>query len=412
MSIMRWAAAILVALSVTGWAAVSRAQEEAGPQVMTSDLAVENEVQTDSLTASFVVVSDANITALSINGEPQQFTPGDTVQVTKTFKFTKPRTLITLSATDQNGKTKERTWAVNFKNAPVEKALTWAVTVKAAEEVDTNPTLDLSSPIAIKGVDIKGVVKDSKQSDTRTTLQGDGSITYGQWTGFVGAYEQVYGKADNKGLKVLATYAGGTGRFNMGGTRDFLATYTFTDLNIGDNDYAQMHTITPAFEFRSEDNKGSYTHTLALDYTQKNFASGSQTDGGQADVRWNYHRLNADKLNQFDSVIALGNYTEGIKEQDYSYVGFNTDWIYRWDTGLRIDWGLGFEYRDFPDDKQPLTKQFGETRLDTLWRASLGAGWQFNPKWSAMFGYRYLTDISNKSPYVRQIYGVTVDGAF
>jgi hypothetical protein len=29
-----------------------------------------------------------------------------------------------------------------------------------------------------------------------------------------------------------------------------------------------------------------------------------------------------------------------------------------------------------------------------------------------MFNFRYLTDLSNKSPYVRVVYGVVVNGAF
>lgn len=300
-----------------------------------------------------------------------------------------------------------------FKGAPPEVKLTYAVLVKGAYEIDGNPTNDLSSPIAIEGIDIKGVVKDSDQPDTRITLQATGAVTYGPWTAFVGALRQTYSKADNEGLNTQLLYAGGAGRFNLGGTRDFVLTYAFTDLNVGDNDYAQMHTVSPAFEFRSSDNQGSYTHVLALDYTAKDFASSTQKDGGQYALRWGYKSLDAAKQDQFDSIIAYGTSTEGIKELDYSYLGANLDWINRWDSGFRFDIGFGFEYRSFPEDKQPLTKElFGETRVDTLWRLSLGLGWQFNPKWSAMLNYRYLTDISNKAPYVRPIYGVTVEGAF
>lgn len=413
MTLKRLAGVAMALLAVAAFVPASPAQEDGGPQILTSDLALETEAASDTLTASFAVVSDAPVTRVAINGEEQPITPADTVLVTKQLRFTQQRTIVTVSATDQNGKTREKSYAVVFKGAPPEVKLTYAVLVKGAYEIDGNPTNDLSSPIAIEGIDIKGVVKDSDQPDTRITLQATGAVTYGPWTAFVGALRQTYSKADNEGLNTQLLYAGGAGRFNLGGTRDFVLTYAFTDLNVGDNDYAQMHTVSPAFEFRSSDNQGSYTHVLALDYTAKDFASSTQKDGGQYALRWGYKSLDAAKQDQFDSIIAYGTSTEGIKELDYSYLGANLDWINRWDSGFRFDIGFGFEYRSFPEDKQPLTKElFGETRVDTLWRLSLGLGWQFNPKWSAMLNYRYLTDISNKAPYVRPIYGVTVEGAF
>lgn len=418
MSMRQLGVATLVVLGLSGFAPALMAQQQPaqadeGPQILTSDLALENDVTADTLTANFVVISNTQVTGVTINGEAQQITPGDTVMVTKELKFTKQQSLVTVVATDKDGKSRTHSYLVRFKGAPVEEKLTYAVTVKASLEVDGNPTNDLSAPIAIKGVDIKGVVKDSEQPDVRTTLQATGALTSGKWTGFVGALRQTYAKADNEGLNTQILYLGGTGRFNLGGTRDFLITYAFTDLNVGNNDYAQMHTISPAYETRSEDKKGFYRNTFALDYTLKDFASSSQKDGGQYALRWDYNSLNAARQNSFESIIAYGTSTEGIKEQDYSYLGANLDWINRWDSRLRIDAGFGLEYRNFPEDKQPLTKKlFGETRVDTLLRASFGAGMQINPKWSAMFNYRYLTDVSNKAPYVRPIYGVTVDGAF
>ncbi len=413
MSMRRLVMAMLVTIGLSGFSPLLMAQEEAGPQILTSDLALENDVTGDTLTANFVILSNGAVTVVTINGENQTITPGDTVLVTKELKFTKQQNLVTVVATDKEGKSRTRTYLVRYKGAAPEEKLTFGATVKASMEIDGNPTNDLSSPIAIKGVDINGVVKDSEQPDTRTTLQASGTLTYGKWTGFIGALNQTYGKADNDGLNTQILYLGGTGRFNQGGTRDFLMTYVFTDLNVGGNDYAQMHTISPAYESRSEDKKGFYRHTFAFDYTLKDFSSSTQKDGGQYALRWNYNSQNPSKLNTFDSIIGYGTSTEGIKEQDYSYLGANLDWANRWDAGFRLDSGFGFEYRDFPEEKQPLTKKlFGKTRVDALLRYSIGAGWQFNPKWSVMFNYRYLTDISNKAPYVRPIYGVTVDGAF
>jgi hypothetical protein len=415
MTMKRLTGTMLVLLGLAGWVPAAQAQDDGGLQILTSDLALENEVTSEKLVANFVIVSNSQVTSVVIDGEAQTVTPGDTVLVTKEFHFTKQRTVVTISATDKDGKTRERSYVVVFKGAAEEVKLVYGVTVKAAYEIDGNPTQDLSSPISIQGVSIKGVVKDSEQPDTRITLQAGGSLTYGKWTGFVGALSQTYAKSDNKDLNVQMLYLGGTGRFNLSGTRDFLVTYSFTDLNVGSNDYAQMHTISPAYESRSEDNKGFYKHTLAFDYTLKDFSSSTQTDGGQYALRWNYNSTNAAKRNTFDSIIAYGTSTEGDKDQlqDFDFLGANLDWVNRGESGLRFDIGFGLEYRSFKHDKQPLTKKlFGDTRVDTLWRLSTGLGYQFTPKWSAMFNYKYLTDISNKAPYVRPIYGVTVDGAF
>ncbi|HEX7929041.1 MAG TPA: hypothetical protein VF678_15705, partial [bacterium] len=343
---------ISVLAMLVGAAPALMAQEDSGPQILTSDLALENEVTSDSLTVNFVILSDAPVTEVTINGEKQQITAGDTVSISKQLSFTKARNLITISATDKNGKTRERVYAVTLKGAAApaehEAKLAYFASVKASYEIDGNPTNDLSTPIAIQGVDIKGVVKDSEQPDTRITLQATGGLTYGKWTAFVGGLSQTYGKSDNDGLNTQIVYFGGSGRWNLGGTRDFVLTYVFTDLNVGGNDYAQMHTISPAFELKSETEKADKTHTFALDLTSKNFASDTQTDGGQYALRWGYKRVNKDKLNQFESLIAYGTNTEGDKLDDYSYLGANFDWINRWEKGFRFDAGFGFEYRNFP----------------------------------------------------------------
>src|SRR5690349_19001107 len=234
MHMKRLGVVISVLAMLVGAVPALMAQEDSGPQILTSDLALENEVTSDSLTVNFVILSDAPVTEVTINGEKQQITAGDTVSISKQLSFTKARNLITISATDKNGKTRERVYAVTLKGAAApaehEAKLAYFASVKASYEIDGNPTNDLSTPIAIQGVDIKGVVKDSEQPDTRITLQATGGLTYGKWTAFVGGLSQTYGKSDNDGLNTQIVYFGGSGRWNLGGTRDFVLTYVFTDL--------------------------------------------------------------------------------------------------------------------------------------------------------------------------------------
>jgi hypothetical protein len=365
------------------------------------------------LTVNFAIVSSAPIRSIAIDGVEQTFTKADTVLLSKTFDLKTERTVITVKVVDEKGRQGLRSYAVRLPGAPSERKFALSVAVEGRLEVDDNPTQDLSLPFPVSGFNASGVVKDSQQADTRVTLKAAVAASDGRWTAFGGAQQQAYGKASNEGLNTQVIYLGGSGRFNIAGTRDFLITYLYADVNVGTGDYEVLQTVTPALESRSEDSAGFYRHTYSLDYTMKDFASGTQTDGGQAALRWNYLRQNAAKLNSFETTVAAGNSTEGVKELDYTFGSGDFDWKYRWERGARFEWGLGYQYRSYANDTHPLTKELlGSTRVDNLFRASLGGGWQFNPKWSAMAGYQYVANISNKAPYVRSIYGVTVNGAF
>jgi hypothetical protein len=281
-------------------------------------------------------------------------------------------------------------------------------------EIDTNPSNDLSTPIDV-GVDVQGVVPDSEQPDSRITLKAIVGFSYGNSNAFIGAVQQTYGKSDNDQFNSTVMFLGGGWRSNPGGQNAFVAQALITDINLGDFDYAQTITLTPGYETDSKDADGSYRSLYALDVISKNFARGEQTDATVFTLKWDFNSKDPEQEDTFRNLLQLGNSTEGFEQSEYSFVGIDEDWTNIWGSGsgFRFDIGWGLQYRSYPND-EPLTTDtpLGTTRVDNLLRFSIGPGWQFTPAWSAVFGYRYLTNLSNKQPYVRQIYGLIVEGAF
>ncbi len=385
--------------------------EENAPQVLSSDLIQVQEVKGDKLVVHFVVIGKSALKTITINGEAQNFEPSDTVAITKEFSITQPQTLITVTAVDVNGLSREKQYLVTQPGVAKAAELKFNFVFNARFEIDENPTNDLSLPF---GVTIPNVTLNRvNNTDSRTNLTGTGVISYGSWSALLGANQIDYTKAVNKPLGVQLLYGGGGYRYEINENNALAANLMLSKLSIGGSDYDTMQAVSAAYEHRSADKEGFYSHKLGMDFTQKTFASASQTAGSQYAAKWDYNSLDAERQDNFESVIAYGTATEGDKLTDYSYYSFDFDWINRWSAGFRFDIGFGNQYRDYPNDKQPLTTQlFGVTRADDLLRISTGLGWQFNPLWSLMLSYRYLTDISNKVPYVRPITGLELTGGF
>ena len=364
----------------------------------------------------FVIVDSDNVTRVTINGEPQQFTPSDTVLITKEFVFTEDRTVIEVTATDEQGNERTLQYFVfrpGVQVAAEEPGLKYFVRVSLAFEIDDNPSNDLSSPIDIEGVDVEGVVPDEEQEDTRFVVQALGGLIGNRWNAFVGVLSQNYSKSENENFNTRMIFLGAGYRFGAPSESSFVVRYLFVDIDIGSFDYSQQHTLTPGFEIVRKDDEGTFRDFLAVDLIFKDFAQSDADDSSQFTLKWEDIELDAAKQDSSRGVLAYGNSTEGFDESEYDFLSYNQDFVNRWDSGFRFDIGWGYEYRSYPND-EPLTEDtpLGDTRVDNLLRFSAGPGWQFNPAWFANLGYRYVTNISNKSPYVRQIYGVTVQGTF
>lgn len=385
------------------------------PEILTSDLARKQVVNKDRMTVNFVIVDSDTVREVYINGERQSITPGDTVALSKELRFQKGRQLVEVVAVDQRGNRRERSYLVLYG---VEDAAAPELRIRGQVEVryefDDNPTNDLSSPIPIAGLTLEGAVPDDEQTDTRTTLKGTVIATYGAIVGFGGAQMIDYAKSDNEGLDAQILFVGGGYTVKLSENTSIPLLATFSDVNIGGNDYATILSLSPGYAITGTDpDDGDKERTLyGLDVISKNFAQSERDAVTQFTLKWNYRATDPEGQDTYTRRLAAGTASEGREETEYSFVGFDWDWNLNWDTGLKADVGVGYQYRSFPND-DPLTDEFlGSTRIDNLIRISGGPGWQFTKDWSAMFNIRYLTDLSNKAPYVRVVYGVVVNGAF
>lgn len=418
------AALLFAAAGWIGAGTVARAQSDDNPpEILTSELALKTVLESDRLEVNFVIVDSDTVTEVTINGEPQSITPGDTVLITRAFQFREDVTRVTVSAKDEAGHTRTVTYTVFRPGvdptqeiaAPVDETLSYFANYDARLERDDNPTQDLSAPIKIGGVSLVGVVPDSDQPDTRTNILVTGGATKGKWTLYAGANDIAYSKDENEPLDVRALFVGGSLTFPRGQTDAWLLGYTFTDLNLGGFDYDQEHTVSPAWRRDGTTSDGGTSTTLyGLDVILKSFArSDVQDDVTVFTLKREYSSLDRAKQDGYTSVYQAGTASEGIEVTEFTYVAADWDWKFRWDSGLLWDIGTGVQYRDYANDTPLSTDTFlGKTRVDIPARFSTGVGYQFQPRLRVMGNLSYTFNLSNKSPYERMILGIGVNGAF
>ena len=391
------------------------AQDDA-PQVFTSELALWQVVESDRLSVDFVIVDEDNIVRVTIDGEDQQFEPQHTVLITKEFVFTPGRTIIRVVVEDEEGNVRERSYLVAFQaplepEEPEEAGFRVNIVAELRIEIDDNPTQDLGLPFSVGGLDeVNGQVDDSEQKDTRITLKGLVSLGGPTWAAFAGAVDTSYSKAQHKLVESQVFFLGGQFKFDRGDS--FLIGGVLSKILIGGEDYATRISVAPGYEINTKDEEGTSRHLLALELTAKQFDDGTREDDIEYAFKWSLKSLDKERQDSFRTGASLGSRTEGTDESEFFFIRWDGDWRYRWDGGFRWDLGIGYKYRSYPNDKDIATDElFGDTRLDNIFRGSTGLGWEVW-KLSIMFNYKYVFNLSNDSPYTRQIYGLAVRGRF
>ena len=388
------------------------------PEILTSDLVATQKATRTERTVYFVIVDSDKVTQVLINGEPQKITPGDTVSLSKKFVWKKGRQLIEVEAVDEKGNRQKKSYLVLYgegEKVQQEREFSWTVLAKVAYEFDTNPRLDLSLPSFLASqipADVQKLLP-KLESDSHTTLQGIVAVNYGEFSGNIGLINGAYGNPDNKDLGLQVLFLGGTYTFDLSESSAVQLGALFTDVNVGGSDFAQVQTFTPAFLLTGKDDEGTSKHTFALDLSLKAFAdTATRSNVSQYTLRWDYGSLDSANQDGYAQSFRYGTNSEGTDLSEYTFFGMDFDWKWLWDSGIKASTGIGYQYRTYPKDEQPLTSDLGPTRLDNLLRYSIGTGYNFLPTWSVGVDYKYETDLSNKSPYERAVYGVTVDGSF
>ncbi|MCZ6728499.1 MAG: hypothetical protein O7C61_02205, partial [SAR324 cluster bacterium] len=255
------------------------AQEDA-PQVLTTDLALRQVVESDRLTVNFVIVDDDDVVKVTIDGEPQQFEPGDTVLITKEFVFTPGRRIIKVVVEDQAGNVRERTFLVAF-GVPLEAeeekidkpGLQIVVVAELRYEIDSNPSQDLSVPFGIDpglDIDLQGAIDDSEQEDTRTTLKGVVVLLGDGWSAFGGAVNTTYSKKQFAFIETRVLLAGGQIKFTEGD--GFFINGLATSVAVGGQSFSTSLGASPGFEVNTKDEDGTGKHLFILDLNRKSFS--------------------------------------------------------------------------------------------------------------------------------------------
>lgn len=415
---------LLLALPATGQEKAESMAENQAPQILTTDLTRKQISKESSKSVSFVIIDDDNITQIFINGEPVQFSPGKSVVVNRIFVFKPGKTVIKVAAIDEAGNKREKEYLVGFnladgaqlapeteeKQAP---RLFWKTVFGISLETDDNPSNDLSLPISLGDLEITGVIPDSEQPDQRTNLKGTLILVYDNLSAFFGATRTTYSKSENDYLNSQAIYFGAGYAMPLSAGRKFVLNFLALDINIGGNNYSQNMGLSPGLQFNSKDEEGTYKHLLGIDYSIKNFAASGVSNGSQMVLKWVYDSLDAEKLDSYHRTFAYGTNDNGTDASQTTFFSFDYDWQNRWQSGFKWDLGMGFQHKTYKNEI-PLTSEtpLGSKRVDIPIRLSTGMGWHISDDWNLMYNYKYTFNLSNKTPYVRSIHGLTLNGAF
>ena len=224
--------------------------------------------------------------------------------------------------------------------------------------------------------------------------------------------DTTYGKALYKSIETRVLLAGGQIKFTEGD--GFLINGLVTNVVVGGKSFSTSLGASPGYEINSKDADGTGKHLFVLDLNQKSFDDPTAESAFEYTLRWAVKSLDKEKLDEFKSSLAYGNQNSaGTTATEFNFLRWDADWENKWDSGFLWNLGFGYQYRDYPNDKDVLTtaSPFGETRLDNIISYSTALGWKFG-KLTVLFNYEFKANLSNDSPYERTVYGFVVKGTF
>lgn len=417
---------LMIPLFILATTCVAFGQEEVNeaPQIMTSDLTLKQVVQKETLPVSFIIIDDDQIIEILINDVPVSFTPGTTVVIDRAFVFKPGKTVIKISAMDEMGNIREKTYLVGYQLADAKAFMAedkeeksdffWKVSFGANIDSDSNPMSDAGLPIDIPGMDISlGIIPDSQQPDIRTALNGTAIVGYGQAVGYVGFSYASYAKSSNDFLASQAIFLGGGYTFTLSESSSLRINGLILDINMGGQDYSQNIGLSPTFSFTSSDEEGgTNTETVGLDLVSVNYADTNLAASTQITVKWNTLSLDPEKLDVYDGTMAIGTSSSGTPASQNTFITFDYDWRNKWPSGFTFDIGFGYGFKSYPNYSGLLV--FGDSKMELPLRFSTGFGWQFNSNFSIKYDIKYTLTVGNaaSSNVTRSTQGIKFKGAF
>ena len=423
--IYRIATALLVTFAFAMTAQAQETASEQGPRVLTTDLMKRQKSAEDKKIVSFVIMDDDLVTAVWVNNQPEKIEPARTVTLTKEFGFKHGRNLISVEAQDERGNKTTVNYLVAFgpgvevfmetaeKKAAGQEGWTISASLDVRYEKDDNPTLDLGLPIKVGDLDIQGIVDDTEQPDNRISANAMAIALYKGYNIKAGGSMIDYSQEKYRPVELKVAMLG-TGYSPGSLASGWLLDYLFMDIDVGGTDYAQYHTASAGYQWSWKRKSGSFsTHSLAGVYTYKDFAAPENSNGGQEQLAWTFVSLDAEQLDSYRQVLTFGNNQDGTDLSEYSFAGASFDWNNKWKSGVLFDIGFALQYRTYKTDT-PLSADtpLGAKRVDLPLGVTTALGWEFVKNWSLALGAEYNVNVSNKSPWVRTIQGVTLKGSF
>lgn len=413
----------MAAQPLSSFAQADETPENQAPQILTTDLTRKQIVKEPTKSVSFVIIDDDTIQQVIINDHAVEFFPAKNVVINRRFTFKPGKTIIRVVAVDEAGNRREKEYLVGFgltddaklpsDQKKKDSTLFWKVVFSTAAETDDNPSNDLSLPISIGDLEITGVIPDSEQPDTRTNYTGTLIVGLGKISAFFGGTRTTYSKAENDYLNSQAIYFGAGLGLPFPNDKKLQLNLMALDINIGGEDFSQNLKFSPGLTIHSKDEEGTYQHLLGIDYTTKDFAAEEVEKGSQLVMKWVYDSTDAEKMDRYHRTFAYGTNDNGTDASEATFLALDYDWYNRWESGFKWDLGFGIQHKTFKNEV-PLSSEtpLGDKRVDMPIRISTGLGWYFNADWNVMYNYEYTFNLSNKSPYVRNIHGLTLHGGF
>ena len=396
------------------------------PRILSSDLPSRLIVEQDTIEVTFVVVDTDDVVEVRVNGQREPIRPGPTVAIRKTLILRQESQRVRVEATDERGNRRERQFIVYYdpqgtlrerlKASEEAPPSAWSIYFALAQQRDTNPSNDLSLPISLPGVsDIEGTIPDDQQGDDRTLLNLGTVFRLGQFDGYAGLQNITYGKAINEGLQSTVLFTGGTYAFTQEPNRkDHLRLgAVFVDINVGGEDYALVSHLIASYRLPLPEKRRKRYHDFGLDLKAKTFAGERRQEVQFADIHWTYARQNNDRTASFQSKLLLGSESEGTPESQFDQLVETLQWRNMWNNKLVYDTTLRIQYRQFVSAEALIDQLYGgDKRVDSIVDWSQAFGYQWHPLWRVALELESRMDVSNRSPYVRYIYGLRLQGGF
>lgn len=178
-------------------------------------------------------------------------------------------------------------------------------------------------------------------------------------------------------------------------------------------DIAIRQRYLTGFRFVSLDALGQKRITLLNAYIDKwDFASEWRTDGQDVGMIWDSKFISEDRQYEQNRVFTLGTRTQGIYSGDYNFFAGDFAWSRNLYPSLKVQLGYRFEVRVFQDNAAIQRAAFGVKHNDLPQELSVNAWWAFAEGWRLKPLAAYVYGNSNKIPYERRFYGVTVEKDF